>query len=85
MALEVEDVIDGGMGGQESLSRARRFEPLELPFAAPDQQMRILCPIVLSQPLLVPRTHADISESGRVGSQALSCVDGPFSARAILA
>jgi hypothetical protein len=69
MALEVEDVIDGGMGGQESMSGARRFEPLELPFAAPDQQMRILCPIVLSQPLLVPRAQADVAEGRRVGSQ----------------
>jgi hypothetical protein len=56
VALGVEDVIDGGMGGQESLGGARRFEPLQLPFASPDRQMRILCPIVFSQSLLVPRT-----------------------------
>ncbi len=38
--------------------------------------MRILCPIVLSQPLLVPRPQADIAESSRVGSQLVGHDDG---------
>lgn len=69
VALQVEGVVVGGTDGQESLGRARRFEPLELPLASPDRRMRMLRAIVLSQSLLVPRTQADIPESRRVGSQ----------------
>lgn len=65
MALELEGVVDGGMDGQESLGRAGRFEPLELPLAPP-RQMRILRAIVHSQSLLVPLAQADVPECRRV-------------------
>ena len=47
MTLDVEDVVDGGVGGEEPLSRALRFELLLFPLPSPDRQVGIFNPVVL--------------------------------------
>jgi hypothetical protein len=41
MALNVEIVVDGGVNGQEALSRFGRFETLHLALASSDRLVRI--------------------------------------------
>jgi hypothetical protein len=53
MALEVEGVVDGGMHAEKALCGARRLEPLHFALASSHRLMRVLRPIVLSEPLLV--------------------------------
>jgi len=53
MALDVEGIVNGGVNGQESLGRSRRFESLHLAFASSRRLMRILSPIVPPKALLV--------------------------------
>ena len=63
MALDVECVLDCGMNGQEPLCGSGRFEPLHLPLAATNRQMRILGPIVSPQALLMP-SRGPIADRG---------------------
>src|ERR1700736_4318515 len=42
MALRVEDVVDGGMHAEETLSGSSRFEPLHLALSSPYRRMRVL-------------------------------------------
>ena len=53
MALEVEGVVDGGVHAENALCGARRLEPLHFTLASAHRLMRVLRPIVLSEPLLV--------------------------------
>ena len=53
MALEIEGVVDGGMHAEKALCGAGRLEALHFAFASSDRLMRVLRPIVLSEPLLV--------------------------------
>ena len=53
MALKVESVVDRGVHVQETLGGFGRFEALQLALSSSYHLMRILCPIVLSQPLFV--------------------------------
>lgn len=46
VALKVEGVADGGVGGEKSLRRACTLEPDPTSFSASDWLMRILRPIV---------------------------------------
>ena len=74
MALDVERVLDGGVDRQESLGSSGRFETLHLPLASSSRLMRILSPIVLPQPLLVPsrQSHCGLCRAVRaklVGDQ----------------
>ena len=62
MALQVEGVVNGGMGGEKALSGSWRLEPLKFSLSSPDWLVRILRPIVLSQPLLMARAQTDVAE-----------------------
>jgi hypothetical protein len=42
VGLDVEAVVDGGVGREETLGLALRFEPLHLPLSAADRQVRVL-------------------------------------------
>jgi hypothetical protein len=53
MALKVEGVVDGGMHAEEALGGSGRFEPLQLALASSHHLMRVLRPIIFSEPLLV--------------------------------
>ncbi|OWU75444.1 hypothetical protein ATO1_17255 [Phaeobacter sp. 22II1-1F12B] len=46
MALDIEVVDDGGVGGEEALFRTGRLEPNLLPLGAPGGLMRNLCTVV---------------------------------------
>jgi hypothetical protein len=37
VALDIVGVVNGGMSGEEALSRSRRLEPLHLPLSSPDR------------------------------------------------
>ncbi len=50
MSLDVEGVVDGGVGGEESLGGRLALEELHLQFASSDRQVGILDPIVLPKP-----------------------------------
>jgi hypothetical protein len=39
VGLEIEDIVEGGVGGEEPLSRASGLELLLLPFSSADRQM----------------------------------------------
>lgn len=39
MTLGIEGVLDGGVGGEEALSRGLAFEQLHVPLAFSDRQM----------------------------------------------
>ena len=41
MGLEIEGAVDGGVSGEESLSRGPGLEPLLLSLASPDNQVRV--------------------------------------------
>jgi hypothetical protein len=47
MTLNIEGVVDSGVGGKKPLGRTLRFEQLLLSFTASDLQMRILGAIVV--------------------------------------
>jgi len=49
MTLDVEGVVNSGVGGKESLGRALRLEPLLLAFSSPDRTVGALGAIVVSQ------------------------------------
>ena len=49
MLFGVEAVIDGGVGGEEALGGALRFELLLFSFSSSDREMGVFRPIVLFQ------------------------------------
>ena len=55
MTLDVEVVVDGGMGGEEALSRSSGLEALHFSVSPTDRLMRVFSPIVLPQTLLMLR------------------------------
>ena len=58
MALEVEGVVNRTVHAEKALGGSSRLEPLQLAPASSDCLMRILRPIVLSKPLLMPSSSA---------------------------
>ena len=60
VAINVEEVIDGGMNIQKALSRSRRLEALLFLLASADRQMRVLTPIIPKQALLARRVRTTI-------------------------
>jgi hypothetical protein len=58
VALEVEGVVNRTVHAEKALRRSSRLEPLQLALASSDCLMRILRPIVLSKPLLMPSSSA---------------------------
>ena len=71
MAFDVEGVVNGGVDGQETLRRSRRFEPLHLALASPDLLMRVLGPVVLPQALLMAYAKAELASCGAIGSELI--------------
>jgi hypothetical protein len=69
MALDVEDVIDGGMRWQEFLSWAPTPEPLHLALPPSGRLMRILGTVVLPPPALVAVLDPKILDRGAVWPQ----------------
>ena len=53
MTLQVEGVVNRSVHAEEALGRSRRLEPLQLALASADSLMRILRPVIFSEPLLV--------------------------------
>jgi hypothetical protein len=49
MTLDIEGVVNSGVGGGKPLDRTLRFEPLLFSFSAPNRQMRILGSIVVTE------------------------------------
>jgi hypothetical protein len=58
VALEVEGVVNRTVHVEKAQRRSSRLEPLQLALASSDCLMRILRPIVLSKPLLMPSSSA---------------------------
>ena len=50
MGLEIEDVIVGGVGGEESLCGSSGLKFLLLSLASPDRKKRVFRPIILAHP-----------------------------------
>jgi hypothetical protein len=49
VSLEIEDVVDGAMGGDETLGLALRLETLHFALASTDREMGVLNPVVFAQ------------------------------------
>src|SRR6266852_9571732 len=62
MALNIECVVDGGMQGEEALSRSCGLEPLHLSLASADRLVRNFRPVVLPQASLVVRRQTKLRE-----------------------
>jgi hypothetical protein len=71
MALEVENVVSGGVGGEEFLRRARALEALHLALPPSGRLMRILGSIVLPSPALMQVADAKIAGRCAVGPQII--------------
>ena len=69
MALDVEEVVDGRMDGEEPLRGRGRFEPLHLSLSSSHRLMCIFCPIVLSQALRMLSREGKQTDRGAVGAE----------------
>jgi len=70
VGLEVEDVVDCGMGGEELLGRGSGLELLLLSLPPPDRQMGVFGAVVLPHPSwLVAIGQAQIPSCGAIRSQ----------------
>ncbi len=67
MALQVERVVDRGVDAEKSLGQPRRHEALHLALLLSDRLMRVLCPVVLAQTLLMHGRKTQISPRGALG------------------
>jgi hypothetical protein len=65
MALDVEDILDGGVGREKSLSRSGVLEALHLALSWTGRLMRILGATV--RPTVDPMTSFDAEFSSRSG------------------
>ena len=66
MTLDVEGVVDGGMGGQKSLRLTGRPKALHPSLSLPNRQMRVLSAIVASPSRDVSAIHAEIAQRSTV-------------------
>ncbi len=83
MALKIEDVVDGRVGGDEALSLSLGFEPLHLSLASSDRQVGILSPVVVAQPSWIVALLAFQGlQGGPVRSQPVG--DKPFRDEALV-
>jgi len=72
MALEIEGIVDCGVGGNEPLRLALRFEALHFSLASSDREMAVFDPVVITQsPRLVPALALQHLERGPVRSQSI--------------
>ena len=53
MALEIENIVDGGMHAEEALGGSSGFEPLHLALSSSHHLVRALRPIVFPEPLFM--------------------------------
>lgn len=70
--MGVEGVVDGGVSGEEALSRFSGFKPLLFSLSSPYWEMRVFRSIVISQsawPMKVQQ--AQLIQSGGIRSQAV--------------
>ena len=69
MALDVEAVVDGGMGGEESLRRAWLLEADPSPLSSPHRLMGVFGTIV--QPITGPMEmfQTELAQCSAVGPQ----------------
>ena len=68
VALKVEGVVNRTVHAQEALGGSSRLEPLQLALASSDCLMRILRPIALPKPLLMPAGQSQAPERRGVGA-----------------
>src|ERR1700674_5669246 len=71
MALDVEHIVDGGMGREKALRRSRRFEALHSSFALSQWLMRILRPVILPATRVVPPRNTKFTQRRAVGSKLI--------------
>src|SRR5580704_12917120 len=69
VALKVEGVVNRTVHAEKALGGSSRLEPLQLALASSDCLMRILRPIVLPKPLLMPAGQSQTPERRSVGAQ----------------
>jgi hypothetical protein len=67
VALIVEDVVDGGVGGEKSLRRSGALEPLHLAFPSAGRLMGILGAIIRPPIHSMAAFQAEFSGSGGIG------------------
>ena len=82
MTLQVEGVVNRSVHAEEALGRSRRLEPLELALASSHCLMRVFCPIVIPQPLLMRTGKPETPERRGVGAQLVG--DQQFGREALL-
>ena len=72
VSLEIEDVVDGAMGGDEALGLALRLETLHFALASTDREMGVLNPVVFAQSArLVTALALQHLQCGGVRSEAV--------------
>jgi len=69
VALKVEGIVNRTVHAEKALGGSSRLEPLQLALASSDCLMRILRPIVLPRPLLMPTGQSQTLERRGVGAQ----------------
>jgi hypothetical protein len=69
VALIVEGVVNRTVQAEEALGGSSRLEPLQFALASSDCLMRILRPIVVPKPLLMPAGQSQTPERRDVGAQ----------------
>ncbi len=72
MTLDIEGVVDGGVGGEKPLRRSWWLEALHPSFSLPNRQMRILSPIVTPCAGEMFLGHTKIAQCSTVGGQLVS-------------
>ena len=70
VALQIEGVVNGGVHAEKALGGSNRLEPLQLALASAHHLMRVLRPIVHSEPLVVGAGQPQSPERRGVGSAA---------------
>jgi hypothetical protein len=69
VALQIEGIVDGGVHAEETLGRSSGLEALLLALSSSHGLMRILCPIILPEPLLMRTGQSETPERRGVGAQ----------------
>ena len=76
MSLDVEDVVNGSVDREEALGRADRFEALHLALSSSHWLVRILCPVVCTQTLIVSPGGSNQLQRRAVRSEFVGNNDG---------
>lgn len=72
MTLDVEDVVECTVGGNEPLGLTLGLKPLHFPLPSSDREVRVFHPIVVAQPSgFVTLQTTQISQGSFVGSEAI--------------